>query len=348
MKDENVAEVAILIVGFHNPVDMARCIAALSSAVPFPNFDVFICENGGRESYEQLIGHLTDASAPWRLQEEPSGTDVGASGPFLATRRLRFLCRPSNVMVGCATDNLGYAGGINAWLRELIHVGGWKGVWILNPDTEPAPDALAALVHRAELGGKGMVGSTILESGSPDVVRCRGGLHWQKFVARNTVIGFNEKIGDSFDLSAVEDAMDSPSGASMYVTRACVEKIGLMDESFFLFDEDLEWGLRAKKLGVRLGYASGSIVPHQGGTTTGAASGVQMSRLAFYLQHRNAIHFVRRHFPWSLPVRIAYSILIALRLLAQKAPGSFVAVLEGVAAGLRGETGQPSWHRKSP
>lgn len=133
----------------------------------------------------------------------------------------------------------------------------------------------------------------------------------------------------------------------MYVTRRCVEKIGLMDETFFLFDEDLDWGVRAKKLGVQLGYASGSIVAHQGGTTTGSAGGgLEMSKLAIYLQHRNAIHFVRRHFPWSLPVRIAVSILYALRYLLRRTPGSFVAVLEGVVAGLKGETGKPSWHRK--
>lgn len=346
MHDQDVAEVAILIVGFHNPIDIADCITSLASAVPAPNFDVFVCENGGRKSYEQLIDHLTDASASCCLHDEPSRIDAGAPGLFLATRRLGFPSRTSNVFIGCAPDNLGYAGGVNAWLRQLLNMRGWNGIWILNPDTEPAPDALAELVSRAELGGKGMVGSTILESGSSDVIRFRGGLHWQKLVARDIAIGLNERVGHPFDLAAVEDAMDSPSGASMYVTRKCIEKIGLMDESFFLFDEDLDWGVRAKKLGVQLGYASASVVAHRGGTTTGSTGGVKMSKLAIYLQHRNAIHFVRRHFPMSLPVRIAVSMLYGVRFLAQGAPGSFVAVLDGVLAGLRGETGKPSWYRK--
>ena len=190
-----------------------------------------------------------------------------------------------------------------------------------------------------------MVGSTILEAGRDDLVRFRGGLHWQRFAARGIAIGLNEQINAPFDLSAVESAMDSPSGASMYVTRPCLEQIGLMDESYFLFFEDLDWGVRAKKLG--LGYASSSIVAHQRGTTTGSAGGLAaMSKLAVYLQHRNGIHFVRRHFPWSLPVRIAVSILYAFRFLLNRAPGNFRATLEGVLAGLRGETGQPTWHRK--
>jgi N-acetylglucosaminyl-diphospho-decaprenol L-rhamnosyltransferase len=345
VSNANSAEVAVLIVGFHNAEDIAHCIAALAHVNGPPNFDVFICENGGRSSYEELVGHLTDGSGGCGLQDAPSDHGAAMMGQFVAMRSLSFSSRPSKVLVGCAADNLGYAGGINAWLRELVLMDGWKGVWILNPDTEPEADALAALVARAELGGKGMVGSTILEAGRDDLVRFRGGLHWQRFAARGIAIGLNEQINAPFDLSAVESAMDSPSGASMYVTRPCLEQIGLMDESYFLFFEDLDWGVRAKKLG--LGYASSSIVAHQRGTTTGSAGGLAgMSKLAVYLQHRNGIHFVRRHFPWSLPVRIAVSILYAFRFLLNRAPGNFRATLEGVLAGLRGETGQPTWHRK--
>ena len=40
--------------------------------------------------------------------------------------------------------------------------------------------------------------------------------------------------------------MDSPTGPSMYVTRTCIEQIGLMDESFFLYWEEVDWAIRAK------------------------------------------------------------------------------------------------------
>jgi N-acetylglucosaminyl-diphospho-decaprenol L-rhamnosyltransferase len=342
---ENIAEVAVLIVGFRNAEDIGNCITALANVGGPPSFDVFICENGGLASYEQLVSHLIESSGSCLRQDESSGRATETTGEFLATRSLKFSSRPSKVLVGCASDNLGYAGGINAWIRELVLVGGWKGIWILNPDTEPEGNALRALVARAELGDKGMVGSTLLDSGSDDVVRIRGGLHWQRFAARGISIGLNQQIDAPFDLFAIEGAMDSPSGASMYVTRKCLDQVGLMDESYFLFFEDLDWGVRAKKLG--LGYASASIVAHQGGTTTGSSGGLAtMSRLAVYLQHRNGIHFVRRHFPWSLPIRIAFSILHAFRFLMHRAPGNFLATLEGVLAGLKGETGQPNWHRK--
>ncbi len=263
---------------------------------------------------------------------------------FVKLKRLRFRERQSTVQVGCASENLGYAGGINAWLRPLLLSPGWKGVWVLNPDTQPYPDALKELVGRAVAGDKGMVGSTILDPHRTDLIRLRGGLRWDRFAARSVAIGLGDSLRASHDLSAIEASMDSPSGASMYVTRPCIEKIGLPDESYFLFFEDLEWGVRGKSLG--LGYASDSIVAHKRGTTTGSAlEPGALSRLSVYLQHRNAIHFVRKHFPWTLPLRVCVSLLYAFRFLLLRAPNNSVATLEGVFAGLAGERGQPVWHR---
>jgi GT2 family glycosyltransferase len=259
---------------------------------------------------------------------------------------LRCRIRSSNVWIGCATENLGYAGGINAWLYHLLRIPGWKGIWVLNPDTIPDKRALAALIERAELAGKGMVGSTILDGDRPDHVRFRGGLHWQRSVARSTAIGLGERLDSQADIAAIEAAMDCPSGASMYVTRSCIEKIGLMDESYFLFFEDLDWGVRGKVSG--LGYASASIVAHKRGTTTGSARTLAaIPKLSVYLQHRNGIHFARRHFPWTLPARIVISFLYALRFLIRRAPGNFLNALQGIFAGLKGERGRPEWHRQT-
>jgi GT2 family glycosyltransferase len=338
---ERIADIGVLIVGFRNPADLTACLAALSDAAAEPNFDVFVCENGGVDSYQQVLQELVGPQGPCRQTDEPMISALMSSDRFIDVRRLRFRTRPSSVWIGCATENLGYAGGINAWLHQLQSLSGWKGVWVLNPDTEPEAHALAALVERAETGRKGMVGSTILDVERLDEVRCRGGLRWQKLAARTISIGLGEPVNAPHDLSAIEARIDSPSGASMYVTRTCLEKIGLMNESYFLFFEDLDWGLRAKSYG--LGYASRSIVRHKRGTTTGSAKSLsKIPRLSIYLEHRNGIHFVCTHFPWMLPVRVAVSLVYAVRFLVHRAPENCMATLEGVVAGLRGEVGRPN------
>ncbi|MCP3390678.1 glycosyltransferase family 2 protein [Bradyrhizobium sp. CCGB12] len=340
-----ISEVAVIIVGFRNSADIAACLHALSRVTSGPAFDVFICENGGTDAFHRLMADLLDEEGPC-CRREPSGVSIDlAAGRFTWVERLGFREGAPNVWIGCASDNLGYAGGINAWLSQLSRMDGWRGIWILNPDTEPTELALAALYERAESGRKAMVGCTILDSDESEHVRFRGGLQWQKMAARDVAIGLGERLDVSYDIAAVERAMDSPSGASMYVTRWCIEAIGPMDESYFLFYEDLDWGIRAKHLG--LGYARDSIVVHKRGTTTGSArSAAAIPKLSVYLQHRNGIRFVRRHFPWTLPLRVLMSLFHAARFLRRQAPRNCWAVLQGVLAGLRGETGRPSWHRE--
>ncbi|MET3332241.1 MULTISPECIES: glycosyltransferase family 2 protein [Bradyrhizobium] len=331
-----VSEVAVLIVGYRNSEDVVDCLLALSRATTSPTFDIFICENGGRDAYHHLVSALISEGGPCRRGQSFGIALDDNTSRFTNVQRLSLRGRSSNVWVGCAYDNLGYAGGINAWLRPLSAIPTWCAIWILNPDTQPTESALAALHERAQSGRKAMVGSTILDSLDADHVRFRGGLSWQRLAARDVAIGLGELIDMSCNIAAVEDAMDSPSGASMYVTRWCIERIGLMDENYFLFYEDMDWGLRARHLG--LGYAADSIVIHKRGTTTGSG---RASVLSVYLQHRNCVRFVRRHFPWSLPLRVAVSLMYAFRFLLQGAPSNSRAAVEGLVAGLKGEMGRP-------
>ncbi len=314
-----VATVAVVIVGFRNADDIVSCLKALSASLASPGFDVFICENGGRAAYESLIDELVKANGPCFPAADCERGDQLPMNAFVDVGRLHLRGRPAcNVWIGCASDNLGYAGGINSWLGPLAKLDGWK-VWILNPDTEPESGALAALVEHAEANGKAMVGSTILDGDESRSVRFRGGVHWQKLRARSVAIGLGDRADALHDVGLIEREMDSPSGASMYVTRACIETIGPMDERYFLFFEDLDWGVRAKQFG--LGYASASIVAHKRGTTTGSANAPgEIPGLTVYLEHRNGIHFVRRHFPWALPLRVVASFLYSLRFLMRSAP----------------------------
>ena len=260
---DRMADVGVLIVGFRNADDLVACLTALSDAALEPAFDVFICENGGMDSYQRALRALLSPQGPCRQADEPAASEFGSvhrrQTPTFPKQTLKCVGRMRDRQPWVCRWHQCLASSFAVSHRLERNLG-------LNPDTEPEASALAALVERAETGRKGMVGSTILDIERQNEVRCRGGLHWQKLAARTVAIGLGEPLNSSYDLSAVEAAIDSPSGASMYVTRPCLEKIGPMDESYFLFFEDLDWGLRAKACG--LGYASASIVRHQRGTTT--------------------------------------------------------------------------------
>jgi N-acetylglucosaminyl-diphospho-decaprenol L-rhamnosyltransferase len=337
---QNRFRVAVLIVGFRNHQDVQTCLTALSRLSAEPSFDIFFCENGGDASFYELCEVLVRPQGPCTtISDDLPNSLVFPSGRLVDVKCLALKGRPSRVWIGCANQNLGYAGGINVWIERLLPIPDWEGIWILNPDTEPEARALEALVERSIAGNKGMVGSTILPSNG-NYVHCRGGHRWRKLRTSLALIGLGESVNAPIDLQAIEAALDSIAGGSMYVTRACLEKIGPMDERFFLFYEDADWSLRAKGLG--LGYAPDSIVPHRGGTTIGSARlRAQRSQLSVYLESRNRIHFVRMHWRGFLPLAIFLGFVSAAEYLLALSPKNFKTALDGLFAGMKGETGLP-------
>ena len=343
MNDQVRYRVVVLIVSFHNPDDVCACLTALSRATVQPSFDVFICENGGSESFNKLCMALAGPQGPCTtISDDLPKSTISPSGRMVDVRCLALKGRSSRLWIGCAAQNLGYAGGINVWIERLLQFTDWEGIWILNPDSEPEPGALYELVDRAVAGRKGMVGSTILEFGDRNQVHCRGGHRWRMLMTKLTIIGSREPANGPVDVQKIEAALDSISGASMYVTRACLEKIGPMDERFFLYAEDADWSIRAKRCG--LGYASGSLVPHRGGTTIGhTQSRTNRSRLSVYLESRNRILFGRKHLRRILlPLATILGFLYTIEYLLAGSPQNFKTALDGLVAGLKGETGQPS------
>ena len=347
---ESDFEVGILIVGFRNPNDIHNCLAALSSLNSDPSFNIFVCENGGVEAFEQLCEELL------RLDSVciPARSDLELTEPTDRLKEIRCLAlraRPSSrVWVARADENLGYAGAINALLGRLQALPNWQGIWIVNPDTIPDANALAELLERAKSGNKGMVGSTLilLRNEQHNYVQCRGGLHWRKFMVRPLLVRSGESINSPHDTTVIEKSLDGISGASMYVTRQCIDHIGPMDERYFLYYEDLDWGIRAKQYG--LGYASNSLVRHKGGTTIGSGGGKsKTSRLSIYLEHRNRVLFVRKHYPWYTPIAATLCFGYSLEYLLAGGLNNFWAANRGVIHGLKGETGRPldAWLQES-
>ena len=334
-----MASVLITIVGYQNAGDIVECLQSLASAKAEPSFQIFIAENGGTVGMDALIGRLDAGDPAWRPTETPPPT----APESVKRSRNYMLVHPDGseaalVHVAEMKENLGYAGGVNAWLRPLQLVLGWEAVWVLNPDTRPEPDALAELAAYAKARGKGMVGSCIIGIGESDTVFTRG-LRWNKLTARTVAIGQGAKSVSDPDQDEIEARLTAPSGASVYVTRELIDSIGLPDERYFLYMEDLEWGERARGM---VGYAHRSRVPHKGGTTIGGSKGrAADSELSVYLHMRNVILFVRnRHpfwLPWTLLMQIAH---LAVYGAVGAYPNMRVGFM-GIAAGLNGELGRP-------
>lgn len=303
--------VAVAIVAFRNIDDITACLDALSRST-YVDFSVYICENGGSAAYEALL-----AATPDRL---PGGQ---------AVRRIN------------AGDNLGYAGGVNRCIRAIE--GDYRAVWVLNPDTEPEPGALAALLARLDRGDVEAVGGVVLLN--PTYVQSYGGL-WRSWLGFGASIGLGSNPDVPVDPEEVERKLAFLSGASMVVSRAFIERVGLMRDDYFLYAEEVEWCLRARSKGVKLGFAPDARVLHGLGTTTGwsGADFRTWPRMPIYLDARNRIRMTAQLMPGKLPTAVVGALLHSLWRYARRGAWKQVGyVVEGMVAGLRGEAGRPDW-----
>jgi GT2 family glycosyltransferase len=140
------------------------------------------------------------------------------------------------------STNLGFAGGNNVGIRHSLRKGA-EFLWLLNNDTEPAPDALWTLMKKATSDKAiGAVASICYFADSPSTVQAWAGARV------NLLIGYSrlstEPRPDSW--------FHALNGTSMLIRRTAIEDVGILDESFFLYWEDTEFCLRLRKKGWRI------------------------------------------------------------------------------------------------
>lgn len=175
--------------------------------------------------------------------------------------------------------NGGFAAGNNIGIRYALARGA-EYVWLLNNDTKPDRDALAALVAKA-VGDEniGAVASVCYFADAPSTIQAWAGSRI------NLWIGYSRLI----TTPGREPSIDTLNGTSMLISRAALEDVGLLDEGFFLYWEDTELCLRLRKKGWQIAAAPESHVLHRvNGSTAGnrlvldrhqTASGLRALRL---------------------------------------------------------------------
>ena len=301
--------VAVCIVGFRNVGDIQGCLEALARS-SHTDFRVVICENGGPDAHQALVSGL-----PLVL---PGG---------------------QTVTIIAAEANLGYAGGVNCAMAHAPDADAW---WVLNPDTEPQRGALAALVGRLGMGDIDAVGGPLLLPGG--VVQSYGGA-WQAPLGRALSIGYGSRADAPVNPSDIEPRLSFLSGASMLVSRRFLEAVGPMREDYFLYCEEVEWFLRGRSKGMRLGFAPDGAVLHRAGSTTGShARFTEMPKTPVYLNERNRILLTRDLWPAMAPlVAVGALFVIAARFGRRGAWRQVGFALAGWAAGLANRRGPPAW-----
>jgi GT2 family glycosyltransferase len=216
--------------------------------------------------------------------------------------------------------NGGFAHGNNQALR----LARGEKFLLLNPDTLMPRGGMAGLMRVLEEHPQaGIVGPRLLRPDGSMHLACRRSFPTPE-VAFYRIVGLSRLFPTSrrfgrYNLTFIDPDLpievDSVCGACMLVRRSVVEQVGLLDERFFMYGEDLDWCLRARAAGWTVRYEPSVTVQHQ----HGAASRARALRTNVHFFHAMDLfyrkHYVQQYHPLLTGViRIAIYAALAMAL----------------------------------
>jgi GT2 family glycosyltransferase len=324
--------VYIILVNWNGWQDTIECLESVFR-LDYADYSVIVCDNhstdGSVEKIKAWANGQLNADAANPELETLTRPAVPKPIPFVETSILEVAGsnqkQPARLILIHAGSNLGFAGGNNIGLEYALSIGDLEFAWLLNNDTVVTPSALSEMILRmSERADSGLCGSTLLDYRNPDHVQALGGSTYNKWLARSGHIGRGISKEDVPDPAIVESKMRYVIGASMLVRKSFLMDVGLMNESYFLYFEEIDWATRGKGR-YALAYAQKSVVYHKQGTSAGTSfERKSRSYTSEYYSSRGRLLYTRKYFPTAAPV-------VACSLLA----GSLLRYAAGNTSGAR-------------
>lgn len=231
-------------------------------------------------------------------------------------------------------ENVGFAKANNTALRLA------RGEFILliNPDTVVQEDTFRVMLRFfSEAPDAGIAGCRILNPDGSFQLPCRRSFP-TPWVAFTKIFGLaalfpKSKLFGRYNLTYLSEdetyTVDAVSGSFMMVRREAYEKVGGLDESFFMYGEDLDWCYRIGTAGFRVYYVHATKIIHFKGEST-KRSDIDEIRLFYQAMQL----FVRKHFNRSRTVLLFLNLGIVTRAsaasLARLARPLQIAILDGI------------------
>jgi len=211
------------------------------------------------------------------------------------------------------TENVGYARAVN----QGIAATDGACVLVLNPDCVLRPGSLRTLVAHLEAHPDvAVAGPKILNPDGTLEYSARSFPDHLTFLFNRysllTRLFPNNRFSRRYLLTdwdhASVRAVDWLSGACLAVRRTAIDRVGPMDEAFFMFNEDVDWCRRMKLAGFEVVYVPDAVIVH-----TVGASMRRVAAKVIYGRHRGMIHYFHKHHPTNPVFRIVADTAIMAR-----------------------------------
>lgn len=318
MKIYKPDKISIVIVNYFNKVLTIKCIESIFNLKTAP-YSVVVVDNGSDE-YHEIFFEWGKLSKKYRRNQ-----------PYLCNNDSIF--PDSGDMLIVSGSNDGFSAGNNIGIKAILtRKQKCQGIWLLNNDTELDGYALENICKRMNSGPHvDIVGSTLVND--KNTIQCASGGMVSKITGRTFDIFRGRKVHNFSEkqVKHVEKTLDYVNGASIFIALDVIEKIGLLEENYFLYYEDVDFCVRAKKCNFSLGWAHNSIVYHKIG-----ASAKKSSSIMYYYSTRNRLIFMKKYLNFGKFLSIT---TLPLFLLSNIIQGNFknIKILLNVYAELWGK-----------
>ena len=241
---------SIITVNFHQPEVTIDLLKSVAKWYSSSEVEVIIVDNGAEKNIESL-----------------------------------FTPHFSNIRYIISKENLGFAGGNNLGIMQA------KGdyIFLLNNDTEIPEGCIETM--RKELDGNekiGLLSPLLLYFDQKDMIQYTGYTPLNYLTGRNANLGQFEKNNGQFDNTSYQTGFCH--GAAVMCRKEDVLKAGLMDETYFLYYEELDWCEKFKRIGKEIWFTGRTHVYHKESISIGKAS-----PLKIYFNTRNRMLFIRKN-----------------------------------------------------
>jgi len=233
----------------------------------------------------------------------------------------------------CLERNDGFAAANNIGIRRALAAGA-DYVLLLNDDTKLEPNAIALLTAAAAADPRlGIVGPAIVSWQNPEIIYLGGRIDW--------------RTGDGLEVPATPETLAQPRvdveyvpGCALLIKAAVIRQIGLLEESYFAYYEDVDWCLRSARAGFQCAVVPAARVHHQNTIDVHRHENLR----SMYYPRRNQVLFLRRYLATGYWRAFRTSLARRLNeyggLMDRGATGRAHSLVAGIWDGLRGVTGE--------
>lgn len=245
-------KVAIVICNWNRKADVLKCIESVYQ-LNYQNFDLIVVDNAS-----------TDGSADAITAHFPN----------------QFLIQND--------ENRGGSGGFNTGIRYALEQGGYEYIYLLDNDVVVHKDALSHLVRAMDHDPRlAIAGSKLCLMDEPDTIQEFGSfVDWE-----NMELRVNKRFHPGEEQVTRDEGVDYVPACSLLARTEAVRKVGLLDEAYFLYFDDVDWACRMGLAGFRIKVVAHSKVWHRLGSIH------KKTTMGTYYHNRNAGYFFNRFMP---------------------------------------------------